>query len=51
MEMELEERGDQEPPPPEGNTPPPLAPPPPKSGEVPGVEEEVPGVVVPKVVA
>ena len=35
MEMELEERGDQEPPPPEGNAPLPLAPP--RSGEVTGV--------------
>ena len=51
MEMELEERGDQEPLPPGGNAPPPLAPPPPRSGEVPGVEEEVPGVVMPEVVA
>ena len=51
MEMELEERGDQEPLPPGGNAPPPLAPPPPRSGEVPGVVEEVPGVVMPQVVA
>ena len=50
-EMELEERGAQEPPLPEGNTP--LAPL--QSGEVPrevpGVEEEVPRVEVHEVVA
>ena len=40
MEMELEERGDQEPPPPEGNPHPPLPPPPPRSGEVAKVAAE-----------